>query len=139
MPPTLDGSQRRIRNITINSDDLVPLAATDQTRRMVPATVLNAFAAVIQADDRSAGSGDFCLFSSVLGLLLSGQMNHPPKGETFEGHVLAAVSKPSCCATYSHVIPSAHLDRKRSYLHIHAGLFLFVAEIRLTGSWAALS
>jgi hypothetical protein len=85
---------RKIRNIEICSDDLLPLI---EEKAKIPGTTINAFGAILQQKADEHGMGDWCIFTSLLGPLVMGEVG--PKGAqgSVEDHIRAAVR-----ASFSH-------------------------------------
>jgi hypothetical protein len=82
---------RKIRNIEISSLDLLPLI---QEKAKIPGTTINAFGAILQQKAEEHGMGDWCIFTSLLGPLVMGEVG--PKGAqgSVEDHIRAAVTAP---------------------------------------------
>lgn len=88
LPDTL---MRRIRNIDFCSQELETLLP-DRTQK-IAGTTLDAFAAVAQdvVEHSSLRESDFCIFSSWIPAIVSGQVRDGGHAGTIEEHLLAAV------------------------------------------------
>ncbi|KDQ56779.1 hypothetical protein JAAARDRAFT_207846 [Jaapia argillacea MUCL 33604] len=85
--PTLDNHLRQIRNIQYDRTDLEVLLP--DRRQKIPGTIINAFGALLQKAHEQAQTGDFCIFSSRLSLLVDGVVRSNDIEGSLEDHILA--------------------------------------------------
>ncbi|KAI0676072.1 hypothetical protein C8Q78DRAFT_1007946 [Trametes maxima] len=85
---------RRIRNIDFCSQELETLLPS--CTRKISGTTIDAFAAVVQevAEKRQGGQCSFCLFSSWIPAIVSGQYSDGGHAGSIDDHVLAVCNSP---------------------------------------------
>ena len=80
---------RVIRNIQILDADFTHLV---ESHTKIQSTIMNAYGAVLQhLEEQNSGHAHFCVFSSWLGPLISGEVREGRAYSMIEGHIDAAV------------------------------------------------
>ena len=87
LPPDLHLQIRKIRNIKIGKNDLLPLILG---KKKIASTPINAYGAHLQQIE--GGTSDFIIFSSWLPALIDGWAKEGPANGTIKEHIKVAVS-----------------------------------------------